>query len=139
MIDHWNFAVRPEDTLIHLGDLAFGNTEKVRRYLSQLNGKILLILGNHDRKRQAFFEHGIRPKKSALLFLPDGRSVFLQHRPATDRNQWRGASLHLCGHIHQCQHPNPQIINVGVDVWNFAPVASEVVLGVAIEEEVVLR
>ena len=139
MLDHWNFLVRPEDTVIHLGDFAFGNIEKVRRYLSQVSGKIILILGNHDRRVKAFHDWGIEVRKHAVLPLPGGKRVFLQHRPVTDKEQWRRSSFQLCGHIHQKQHFDPKIINVGVDVWNFAPVACEIILGVALDDEIVLE
>jgi len=139
MIDHWNFLVRPEDTVIHLGDFAFGNVETVQRYLSQVSGRIILILGNHDRRVNAFHRQRIEVWKRAVLSLPGGKRVFLQHRPVTDKEQWRGSSFQLCGHIHQKQHFDPKIINVGVDVWNFAPVPSEIVLGVALDRVVVLE
>ncbi len=51
MIDHWNKTVGPDDLVLHLGDLAFKGLDD---YLPKLNGTILLVLGNHDRKPGAY-------------------------------------------------------------------------------------
>jgi calcineurin-like phosphoesterase family protein len=40
-------SVAPEDTVYHLGDVALGLAH-VKRVLPQLNGKKILIVGNHD-------------------------------------------------------------------------------------------
>ena len=45
LIDYWNETVRPTDTVVHHGD--FGWNDGVD-YLSRLNGKIILLQGNHD-------------------------------------------------------------------------------------------
>ena len=48
MIDNWNRAVGPEDTVFHLGDFAFAVPSRIKEIASQLNGEIHLIRGNHD-------------------------------------------------------------------------------------------
>lgn len=47
LINNWNNVVRPEDTVYHLGDFAFGGSQLWNDVLSKLNGHIYLILGNH--------------------------------------------------------------------------------------------
>ena len=51
MVDNWNKQVGNDDLVIYLGDFAFNHLAK---YAKKLNGTILLILGNHDRKPQAY-------------------------------------------------------------------------------------
>lgn len=51
MIDDWNKNVGPDDLVIHLGDLAFKGLDE---FIYKLNGTILLVLGNHDRKPQTY-------------------------------------------------------------------------------------
>jgi len=46
MINEWNKVVGKEDTVLHLGDFAFSGVEK---YMNKLNGKKILIYGNHDK------------------------------------------------------------------------------------------
>ena len=47
MIKRWNKVVAPEDTVYHLGDVSM-HTAPIKRILPQLNGKKILIIGNHD-------------------------------------------------------------------------------------------
>ena len=44
IIKQWNEIVKPNDIVYHLGD--FGNLDM----LNKLNGKIRLVMGNHERK-----------------------------------------------------------------------------------------
>ena len=55
MISQWNKTVTNEDTIIHCGDFAFGDSEAIMNYTKQLNGKKILVMGNHDRKGVGFF------------------------------------------------------------------------------------
>lgn len=47
LIDQWNAAVSPTDTVYHLGDLSY-KYATIEEVLPFLNGKITLIVGNHD-------------------------------------------------------------------------------------------
>jgi calcineurin-like phosphoesterase family protein len=49
MIEKWNSKVRPNDTVVVLGDLSLGTPEENEILFKRLHGKIWLILGNHDR------------------------------------------------------------------------------------------
>ena len=45
LIDNWNAHIAQSDLVVHLGDFSF---KGVSRYLDRLNGRIILLLGNHD-------------------------------------------------------------------------------------------
>ena len=57
IIRRHNERVKPEDTVFFLGDFCFksksgrgeGEGYKAEHYLSQLNGKMIMIRGNHDK------------------------------------------------------------------------------------------
>ena len=61
IIDRWNSIVNDNDIVYHLGDFAFirrDNLElsyaqqlrqQIREFVDRLNGKIILIKGNHDK------------------------------------------------------------------------------------------
>ena len=51
LIENWNSVVGVEDTVFHLGDFCFGNAQKWKEIRNQLNGHIILIIGNHDVKQ----------------------------------------------------------------------------------------
>jgi calcineurin-like phosphoesterase family protein len=57
LIRRWNGSVKPDDTVLHLGDFAFfqGNLEHVAAVISQLNGPKILVRGNHDKKGHNWF------------------------------------------------------------------------------------
>ena len=49
LIDIWNKQASPNDTVYHLGDFAFTkNEQRLENILRSLNGKIVMIRGNHD-------------------------------------------------------------------------------------------
>lgn len=48
LIYRWNQVVRNDDVVFHLGDFCLGKAKKWNSILDKLNGKICLILGNHD-------------------------------------------------------------------------------------------
>lgn len=48
MITNWNSVVTSKDTVYHLGDFSFKTDPG--RYTSRLNGKKILIRGNHDKR-----------------------------------------------------------------------------------------
>ena len=48
MLERWNAVVKPEDTVLHLGDFAMGIRAENLPLTQHLNGTILLMPGNHD-------------------------------------------------------------------------------------------
>ena len=50
LIDNWNKTVGPNDIIYHLGDFCFAGSAEWHSILGRLNGRIHLILGNHDEK-----------------------------------------------------------------------------------------
>lgn len=125
-IERHNSVVTKEDEVYHLGDIWWGNTENWRRFakiFNQLNGKHHLILGNHDNlKPFAYVEIGFLSVHTSLKM----GSVHLIHDPSAsciDRN-----NLWLCGHVHDLFVKQKNVINVGVDVWDFTPVSMNQIL-----------
>lgn len=125
LIERWNERVAPDDIVYHLGDFAMGNFAAVKPYVEKLNGKKVLILGNHDRMSPgAFRKLGFRVYKTLVL-----GSVHLQHRPPPWNEAPRGTWL--VGHVHgmYAEHswvtrPGSRLVNVGVDVRDFRPVSA---------------
>lgn len=56
MIKNWNETVSNTDVVIHLGDVAFGNKEDAKKILGRLNGRKILIRGNHDLWSDDFYK-----------------------------------------------------------------------------------
>ena len=49
MIEKWNNKVTKNDTVVILGDLSLGTVEETNELIHRLNGKLCLIVGNHDK------------------------------------------------------------------------------------------
>ena len=103
LINNWNSVINPDDTIFHLGDVSFGGNTNLINYVSQLNGHIILIKGNHDRKlQQSICDKLFDYTCQQLTLNIDGITVFLNHFPFlcfsgtynTDK------SIQLFGHIH---------------------------------------
>ncbi len=64
MIENWNKTIRPQDTVIHLGDVAHGlwkfegNSGKkvLRKLFDKLNGNRVLVKGNHDEFSDDYYK-----------------------------------------------------------------------------------
>jgi calcineurin-like phosphoesterase family protein len=55
IIKNWNEVVSNKDLVIHLGDVALCGKERFRQIMSQLNGRKMLIRGNHDNWTDEFY------------------------------------------------------------------------------------
>lgn len=139
LIENWNKVVPKNGVVFHLGDFAFGGSELWNKVLDQLNGKIHLILGNHDRGnlRENYIKKFelVTPQMQIEI---EGRSIYLNHYPfLCYGGSWRSpeqAIFQLFGHIHSgpnctgldCDRLNvlfPYQYDVGVDNNNYTPIS----------------
>ena len=96
LIKRWNNAVKPTDTVYHLGDFSWLKPAEESEILQQLNGTKILIRGNHDYKPTAEWAE-VLPFSEIV---DNGRHVILSHFPiASYKNMTRGY-YHLYGHVH---------------------------------------
>ncbi len=120
LIARWNARVGPEDTVYHLGDFAMGKERVVHEALTALNGRKVLIAGNHDHTRTR--EHPAWQEVTHLKQIAlDGQKIVLFHYPMLEwPGAWSGA-LHFYGHVHGAIPALDRRCDVGVDAWNYAP------------------
>ena len=82
IISNWNNTVGQDDIVFHLGDFCLGGSAEWNKILDRLNGKIYLIMGNHDLKniRQGYigrFEH-----VAMQMHIEVGKQkIYLNHYP----------------------------------------------------------
>lgn len=110
MIAQWNAKVRKKDEVVILGDLSLGNGEQTNAILQQLNGKLYLVEGNHDRRflqDKAFDATRFEWVKPYAELHDNGRKVILSHYPIMCYNgQYRrnknevAQTWMLYGHVH---------------------------------------
>lgn len=112
MIEKWNSRVRKNDEVIILGDFSWGTAEQTNEILSQLQGKLFLIKGNHDLflKDKDFDASRFGWVKDYAELHDNKRKVVLSHYPIVCYNgQYRKdasgnpKTFMLHGHIHNTQ------------------------------------
>lgn len=65
LVRRWNDTVSPGAVVLHLGDVALGPIEESIALTARLNGRRLLVPGNHDRVSPA-----TQSKRAIERFLP---------------------------------------------------------------------
>lgn len=126
MIHRWNEVVAPADVVYHLGDFAFAVLPIMAKFAAQLNGTKVLIKGNHDKSSVTMHAAGFEEVFTDLMV--GNQYLYLHHAPVAETMGWHGAKYHLCGHVHEKWRRRGNIINVGVDVWDFYPKTLEQLL-----------
>lgn len=116
LIQNWNNTIPENGIVFHLGDFAFGGSEAWHNILSRLNGKIYLILGNHDHKnfKQGYFNK-FEDVAEQMTIEVGKKKLILTHFPllcyngtwSTEQNCW---NIH--GHVHICHN---KLANTGKD------------------------
>lgn len=114
--EKWNSVVNKNDTVLHLGDFAFRN---IKENTENLNGKKILLRGNHDRKNEGHYincgwkevietiilnMNGVMFRMAPNLgkawcgFLTsiNGVNILLSHFPIYNSNDW---DLRKYGHV----------------------------------------
>lgn len=107
LIRVWNDKVKPDDTIFHLGDFAFGAIEKSYSILDRLHGKKVLITGNHDVRHMKHQEFRDRWRaifrgyhEVEVQFQGHTALIVLCHFPLESFNKMRYGSFHCHGHTH---------------------------------------
>jgi calcineurin-like phosphoesterase family protein len=124
MLDNWNDVVKPNDTVIHCGDVLFGpdKVDWLTANFAKLPGKKRLVLGNHDNVKflAPFF-------KDIQLWIQKDNFIFT-HTPlhsttlAEAHRFGDGDILNVHGHIHSNPSPDGPYKCVCVEQINFTPV-----------------
>lgn len=134
LISRWNSVVSPDDLIYVLGDFSFMGVQMTSAILSQLNGRKILVRGNHDWRRtrtkwvkMGFFDCvdyefiRIGDEVVEMCHFPYSGDHTLTERYIDSRPMNRGNWL-LHGHVHSAWKAKDRMLNVGVDVWGWKPV-----------------
>jgi calcineurin-like phosphoesterase family protein len=123
LIRNWNETVGPDDEVWHLGDFALHvDAARIEELLATLNGRKHLVTGNNDGP-DTLAAKGWASLQAYAELVVDGTALVLCHYAfRTWKNMGRGW-LDLHGHSHGRLKPQTRQYDVGVDVWNYRPVA----------------
>ena len=126
MIERWNEVVKPDDIVYHCGDFCFGSLCAVHETVSQLNGHIFLVRGNHDRHWKRVESIGFAGVYDSLIVEDNGLFLGMNHRPRFDFDG-KPCDIYLYGHVHNNEVPDapPNSVNVCVEMTDYRPVDLE--------------
>lgn len=139
LISNWNRVVGCSDTTYVLGDFSFLSSAKTQAILAQLCGKKVLVRGNHDnvKSQEKAVRLGFDGVVDDMFLFIGGQQVWLSHYPYEgdhtevdrylDRRLVNRGEWLLHGHVHQGWKFKDKMINVGVDVWDYAPVDEDII------------
>jgi calcineurin-like phosphoesterase family protein len=102
MVREWNEIVKPEDLVYILGDVAFLPAPKAVEYMQRLNGRKILVQGNHDRKllQDADFRGCFEEVHHYLDINYNGTKCVMLHYPIAEWDQMHRGAVHFHGHLH---------------------------------------
>ncbi len=137
LIRNWNSVVGQDDVVFHLGDFCLGGSAEWTKVLDRLNGRIHLVLGNHDMKnfRQGFM-HRFEDVSMQRYIEIGKQRIVLNHNPFLCYGGAYGDIWQLFGHVHTSLYNTgfdaprlrmlmPMQYDVGVDNNDFTPVSFE--------------
>ncbi len=150
LIRRWNDIVADDDEVWVLGDVALGTIAETLPLIDELAGHKVLVPGNHDR---CWAGHGPKAAEWVHRYHDAGFDAILQGVVALDVGGHPARACHfpiegdsqdedrfdgfrplsapgwlLHGHVHTRWRRNGEQLNVGCDVWDYRPVAEDVVV-----------
>ncbi len=137
IIDNWNSIVGKRDIVYVLGDMMMVPSQKdgtprmkiYRKLRNRLNGKIVLVRGNHDAGSKEYYDcfTEVCDYKEVKY---DKTKLVCSHYPFASWNgSFHGHNPMLHGHCHgRMNNDNYLRIDVGVDCWDYKPIPIETLM-----------
>lgn len=125
LIKRWNSVVKKDDVVFCLGDFALCGKDKIIEIGQRLNGRITLILGNHDGASiKTYYEAGFELISKYPILYDD--FFILSHMP--QYTQDNGLYANIFAHVHD--DPNYKDVSkrgfcVSAERINYTPIAWE--------------
>lgn len=119
IIQKYNSVVAKDDLVYLLGDIGFSSLKNLFPLVQRLNGRKILIVGNHDKltdgeyRKMGFIDVVRHP----VYF---SKNIILSHCPLREclDNPW---VINVHGHIHNGKLTLPNYINANVENHGFLP------------------
>jgi calcineurin-like phosphoesterase family protein len=126
LIENWYNTVSVHDLVIITGDLIWGGAQLWERFLQELPGQKILIIGNHDLKcKLEKVEHYFLAIREQVEFKIGDDRLFACHYPIPDfPGRYHGVK-HIYGHIHEkdFKYATPQHYNLSVERNGYCPIS----------------
>lgn len=127
LIYNWNKAVSPQDIVFHLGDVGSYEFNDLKNIIHKLNGKKILIMGNHDMHLsiKQWMECGFDEVYNYPIIYNE--FIVMQHIPPQYINS-ETPFYYIYGHVHGTEmYPtvSKNSACISVERWDYAPVNME--------------
>lgn len=104
IIKRWNELVAPDDIVIHLGDFALANGDRIEELALMLNGRKIITFGNHDKNSPLYFmNRGFDFACQRFQLNYFGKKILFSHKPFVEK-EIRHYDYNIHGHLHRNQH-----------------------------------
>ena len=142
LIKRWNSVVGPDSIVYFLGDLSFTRSDMTKWFVWQLNGKIHVIAGNHDKPKDlrslGRFEEvhdygteiGVYDEDSLQSRGSQGyQKIVMAHYPILSWNKSHYGAWHLHGHCHGSlmktmpEYYKRKVMDVGCNMIDYTPIS----------------
>jgi calcineurin-like phosphoesterase family protein len=123
LIERWNNAVKKEDTVYVLGDFSWYNKEKTAAITAHLNGRKILVKGNHDNySPESYRAMGFIECYKYPIIIDD--FIMLSHQPLYINEHMPYKNIY--GHVHS--NPNYKTFSesgvcVSIERIHYAPIS----------------
>jgi calcineurin-like phosphoesterase family protein len=113
-------TLKPNDTLINLGDFSFGSTDQTYSALQKIQSRGInhhLIVGNHDNNilNNAILSSFFKTINRDATFTFNGNTFVAHHFPKAVWERNHHGSYHIHGHGHGGFSTPGRIMDVGID------------------------
>lgn len=127
LINNWNQVVGEKDVVYHLGDIALASHDEIVELCEQLNGRIMLVKGNHDDENISEYNFPY-PYVESMTLHHYGYRYYCSHKSSDIPQEWK--HWKIVGHQHSnipfINYQKKQV-NVSVDVTGFYPIPIEMI------------
>ena len=139
LVERWNSAVTPDDTVYHLGDFTLKGSDVFAACAQKLNGRIRILPGSHDHTWLSEFESEsitslsgypvqVMPPLVSFEFPELGlgrypQVIALCHYALRVWDRSHYGAWHLYGHSHGTLPSHGLSLDVGVDCHGYRPIS----------------
>lgn len=118
LVNRWNSAVAPGDTIFLLGDFGFGRLPPLQAIFEKLAGHKHLVRGNHDERNPKVLRLPWESVSDLVTLREEGVRAVACHYPLETWKSAHRGYLMLHGHSHgSLKRVIPHRFDVGCDVY----------------------
>lgn len=126
LIANWNNVVKPNDRVYHLGDFCMA-----RRHLdvlNKLNGRIAMVLGNHDPWDLNTWKKYTKVSHLLGCKVYPEHGIICSHVPVSAKQLEARFKHNVHGHLHANTMEDDRYISVCVEQINYTPISFDALL-----------